>query len=102
MPGVVFSPSNDGHVRAYSTADGTVLWEYDTMRPFETVNGVSARGGSIDGPGVVVAGGMVFVTSGYSRNGGVPGNVLLAFAPSVRLDVHADELKRRAEPATQK
>jgi polyvinyl alcohol dehydrogenase (cytochrome) len=81
MPGVVFSPSNDGHVRAYASADGELLWDVDTMREFDTVNGVAARGGSIDGPGVVVAGGMVFVTSGYSRNGGVPGNVLLAFAP---------------------
>jgi polyvinyl alcohol dehydrogenase (cytochrome) len=81
IPGVVFSPSNDGHVRAYATADGKVLWDFNSMREFETVNGVKARGGSIDGPGVVVAGGMVFVTSGYSRNGAVPGNVLLAFAP---------------------
>jgi len=53
----------------------------DTMRAFETVNGVKAQGGSIDGPGAVVVGGMVFITSGYPRNGGVPGNVLLAFAP---------------------
>ena len=63
------------------TSDGKVLWDFNTMRDFETVNGVKARGGSIDGPGAVVAGGMVFVNSGYSRNGGVPGNVLLAFAP---------------------
>jgi polyvinyl alcohol dehydrogenase (cytochrome) len=81
IPGVVFSPSNDGHVRAYASADGKLLWDFNTMREFETVNGVKARGGSVDGPGVVVAGGMVFVNSGYSRNGAVPGNVLLAFAP---------------------
>jgi polyvinyl alcohol dehydrogenase (cytochrome) len=81
IPDVVFSPSNDGHVRAYAAADGKVIWDFDTMRAFDTVNGVAARGGSIDGPGVVVVGGMVFVSSGYARNGGVPGNVLLAFAP---------------------
>jgi len=45
------------------------------------VNGVQGRGGSLDGPGVVVGGGMVFVNSGYARFGGMPGNVLLAFAP---------------------
>ncbi len=45
------------------------------------LNGVKARGGSIDGPGAVIVGGMVFISSGYPRNGGVPGNVLLAFAP---------------------
>jgi polyvinyl alcohol dehydrogenase (cytochrome) len=81
LPGVVFSGSNDGHIRAYSSADGKLLWDFATMREFETVNGVKARGGSIDGPGVVVAGGIVLVNSGYSRNGAVPGNVLLAFAP---------------------
>jgi polyvinyl alcohol dehydrogenase (cytochrome) len=81
IPGVVFAGSNDGHMRAFAAADGKVLWDVNTMREFDTVNRVKARGGSIDGPGAVVAGGMVFVLSGYSRNGGVPGNVLLAFAP---------------------
>jgi polyvinyl alcohol dehydrogenase (cytochrome) len=81
IPGVAFASSNDGHVRAYAASDGKVLWDFNTMRDFETVNGVKARGGSVDGPGAVVVGGMVFVNSGYSRNGGVPGNVLLAFAP---------------------
>lgn len=81
IPGVVFTTSVSGHVRANDAATGAVLWDFDTMRPFTTVNGVKAEGGSIDGPGPVVAGGMVFVNSGYPRNGGAPGNVLLAFAP---------------------
>jgi polyvinyl alcohol dehydrogenase (cytochrome) len=80
IPGVVFASSVDGHMRAHSAEDGSVLWDFDTVREFQTVNGVKARGGSIDGPGAVVAKGMVFVTSGYPRNGGIPGNVLLAFA----------------------
>ena len=81
IPGVVFAGSNDGHVRALDARDGSVVWDFNTMREFDTVNGPKAKGGSIDGPGAVVVGGMVFVTSGYARNGGVPGNVLLAFAP---------------------
>ena len=81
MPGVVFSGSNDGHLRGYSAEDGKVLWDFDSLREFQTVNGVQARGGSLDGPGAVVVNGMVFVNSGYSRFGGIPGNVLLAFAP---------------------
>jgi hypothetical protein len=32
-------------------------------------------------PGPVIAGGMVFVGSGYVFGAGIPGNVLLAFAP---------------------
>jgi polyvinyl alcohol dehydrogenase (cytochrome) len=80
IPGVVFSGSLDGHLRAYSTRDGTVIWDVDTIRSYDTVNGVKASGGAIDGPGPVVSGGMVFVNSGYMRFGGAPGNVLLAFA----------------------
>ena len=79
IPGVVFATSTDGHIRAHSAEDGALLWEFATMRDFETVNGAKARGGSIDGPGPVVVNGMMFINSGYPRNGGVPGNVLLAF-----------------------
>jgi polyvinyl alcohol dehydrogenase (cytochrome) len=81
LPGAVFSGTLGGILRAYSAEDGKVLWEYDTARSFETVNGVKAKGGAIDGPGAIVIKGMVFVNSGYSRFGGLPGNVLLAFAP---------------------
>ena len=79
IPGVVFATSVDGHLRAHSAEDGRVLWDFNTAREFDTVNGVQAKGGSIDGPGAVVVDGMVFLTSGYPRNGGIPGNVLLAF-----------------------
>jgi polyvinyl alcohol dehydrogenase (cytochrome) len=79
IPGVIFATSMDGHIRAHAAEDGRTLWDFDTGREFETVNGVKARGGSIDGPGAVVINGMVFISSGYPRNGGVPGNVLLAF-----------------------
>ena len=45
------------------------------------MNGVRGKGGSLDGAGPVIVGGMLFVNSGYARNGGMAGNVLLAFAP---------------------
>jgi polyvinyl alcohol dehydrogenase (cytochrome) len=80
IPGVVFSGGADGALRAYSSDDGKVLWTFDTNRDFTTVNGVKADGGSIDGPGPVVAGGMVYVTAGNGGIVGSPGNVLLAFA----------------------
>jgi polyvinyl alcohol dehydrogenase (cytochrome) len=79
IPGIVFSPSNDGAVRAYSTKDGAVMWTFDANHEFTTVNGVPARGGSMYGPAPVVAGGMVYVSSGYGTFGLRPGNVLLAF-----------------------
>lgn len=79
IPGVVFSGSNDGVLRAYSTRDGSILWEFDTNRNFETLNGVPAKGASMHGGGPAVAGGMLYVNSGYGDHGGRPGNVLLAF-----------------------
>jgi polyvinyl alcohol dehydrogenase (cytochrome) len=81
IPGVVFSGSLDGHLRAYSAEEGRVLWDFNTVRDYATVNGVRARGGSLNGPGAVIVNGMLFVNSGYARLGGIPGNVLLAFKP---------------------
>lgn len=77
----VLSGSVDGHVRAYSTKDGRVLWDYDMLKTFVTTNGVEASGGSLDSAGPTVAGGMIFVNSGYGLYGGQPGNVLAAFGP---------------------
>jgi polyvinyl alcohol dehydrogenase (cytochrome) len=80
IPGVVFSGSIDRHLRAYSTKDGAILWDFDTAGPYKTVNGIEAKGGSLDGAGPAIAGGMLFVNSGYPVFGGMPGNVLLAFS----------------------
>lgn len=76
---VVLSGSMDGHLRAYAAKDGKILWDFDTLREFETVNGVKGFGGSLSAAGPVVINGMVFVQSGYSALGGMPGNLLLAF-----------------------
>jgi polyvinyl alcohol dehydrogenase (cytochrome) len=64
IPGVVFSPSNDGGVRAYASDTGAILWTFDTNQSFETVNGVRAHGGSMNGPAPVVVGGFLYVSSG--------------------------------------
>ncbi|HKA55104.1 MAG TPA: PQQ-binding-like beta-propeller repeat protein, partial [Candidatus Binatia bacterium] len=80
IPGVVFSGSVDGHLRAYSTQDGRVIWDFDTIQDFSTANAMEGKGGSLDGPGPTVVGGMLFVNSGYGFWGGMPGNVLLGFS----------------------
>jgi polyvinyl alcohol dehydrogenase (cytochrome) len=80
VPGAVFSGSADGGLRAYAADDGEVIWTFDANRTFETINGVEARGASFDGPGPVVAGGMMYVLSGDAGFVGRPGNVLLAFS----------------------
>jgi polyvinyl alcohol dehydrogenase (cytochrome) len=81
IPGVLFSGTWDGRLQAISTRDGKVIWEYDTSKEFQTVNGVKANGGSMSNSGATVVGGMVFANSGYSHHGGItPGNLLLGFS----------------------
>ncbi len=70
---------NAAWIRAYASADGSIVWTYDTNRTFETVNHVAAHGGSMNGPAPVVVGGMLYVSSGYGAFGSRTGNVLLAF-----------------------
>ena len=82
IPGVVFSGGVSGYLRAYATDDARLLWEIDTAREYTTVNGISAHGGAMDGPGPIIVDGMLYVNSGYAQWGGLPGNVLLAFEVS--------------------
>ncbi len=83
-PGVVFAGHLDGHVRAYAEADGEVLWEYNTKREVETVNGVTGRGGSMSGAGPTLGDGHLVVNSGYGLYFHEPGNLLLVFAPEAQ------------------
>lgn len=78
-PGVIFAGALNGLLRAYSMDDGKILWSTDTRREYQTVNGVTARGGSIDSSGPVIANGLLIVNSGYDKFGQIPGNVLLVF-----------------------
>ena len=80
IPGAVFSGSVDGHMRAYGTEDGKVIWEFDAGKEFKTVNNVPANGGSFDGAGPTIVNGVLYTYSGYGMWGGQPGNVLLAFS----------------------
>jgi polyvinyl alcohol dehydrogenase (cytochrome) len=78
IPGVVFAGSLDGHLRAYDTRDGSVLWDFDTAQEFPTINGLRAHGGSLNGAGPAIVSGMVYVNTGYTNAMG--GNVRLAFS----------------------
>jgi polyvinyl alcohol dehydrogenase (cytochrome) len=80
IEGVAFSGAMDGILRGYSTVDGSVIFELDTVRSYETVNGVRAQGGALDGAGPTIAGGMMYVNSGYPNGGGMPGNVMIALS----------------------
>ena len=81
IPGAILGGGYDGILRGFSTANGELLWQFNMLREFQTVNGVAAKGGSMGAPGPTVAGGMLFAGSGYIfGERGTPGNVLLAFA----------------------
>jgi polyvinyl alcohol dehydrogenase (cytochrome) len=80
IPGVVFSGSMDGGLRAYNTQDGQIIWTFNANRSFDTVNGIPATGGSLDAAGPVIANGMLYVTSGNGGPFGSAGNVILAFS----------------------
>ena len=82
IPGAVFAGSLDGHLRAYDTRDGSVLWDFDTVQEFHTTNGLRAHGGSLNGAGPAIVSGMVYVNTGYTN--AMAGNVLLAFSADTK------------------
>lgn len=79
IPGAVIAGHLDGRLRIYDANDGSVLWEYDTRQPVQSVSGEMAQGGSMSGGGPAVGDGMLYVNSGYGIYFHMPGNVLLAF-----------------------
>jgi len=90
IDGAVVAGAMDGILRAYAADSGEILWQFDTVREFDTLSGVTGRGGSFGGgSGPVLADGMLYVNSGYGIYDHMPGNVLLAFG-----------LAESAEPGT--
>jgi polyvinyl alcohol dehydrogenase (cytochrome) len=83
IPGVVFSTTTDGHLRAYSTDEGKILWDFDTAaQKYQTINGVKDQvGGTLDVAGPTLADGLMYIISGYAgAMSGPPNNVLLVFS----------------------
>jgi polyvinyl alcohol dehydrogenase (cytochrome) len=83
IPGLVLSTTIDGHLRAYDATNGKIVWDFDTAaQKYQTINGIKDQsGGSLDVAGPVLAGGMMYIISGYAGAlGGAPNNVLLAFS----------------------
>jgi polyvinyl alcohol dehydrogenase (cytochrome) len=79
---LVLSGGWDGMFRILSSSTGELLWQFDTVRTFETVNGVEARGGSMGAAGPIVSGKRLFVPTGYvGVKNGMQGNALLMFSP---------------------
>jgi polyvinyl alcohol dehydrogenase (cytochrome) len=97
-PGVVYAGALDGMLRAFDASNGDILWDYNTHREFSTLNGIKGLGGAIEADGPVVAGGKLFVTSGYDKWGEMPGNVLLVFSLVDRQGKAAELSSESREP----
>ena len=82
IDGVLITGTIDGRLLALDADSGDVLFEFDTVREYATVNGVQGIGGAIDAHGIAAGAGLLLVNSGYGRVGGTSGNVLLAFRPT--------------------
>jgi polyvinyl alcohol dehydrogenase (cytochrome) len=78
-PELAFSGGLDGRIRAYDIESGGILWQTETAIAYEADNGIQGHGGAIDVAGQVVAGDWLYVLSGYSMFGQLPGNMLLAY-----------------------
>ena len=76
---LAFSAGLNGVLRAYDLESGEILWETISAAPFQGVNGIEGHGGAVDVGGQVLAGDWLYLQSGYSMFGQLPGNVLLAY-----------------------
>lgn len=79
IDGAVVAGSLDGYVYVLDAVDGGLLWKFDSVKQYEGINGVTGRGGSIDGGAITAVNGLLLISSGYGRI--MPGSVLLAFKP---------------------
>lgn len=76
IPGMIFAGTMDGVMRAYDERTGAVVWQFDTATQFMARNGDEAKGGILNGAGVVaVAQRHLYVISS---------NVLLALSPQTK------------------
>lgn len=81
--GLQLDRNQGGGLTAFRIADGSKVWFAPPPDcPGEATRCSPAQSAALTAiPGAVIASGMLFVNSGYSRFGGMPGNVLLALIP---------------------
>jgi len=83
IPGVVFAGSLDGILRAYAAGTGKVLWSANLgQTSYRPLNAAAAmKGSTMNGAGPAVAGGTLYVVTGYQTSNPRAKNLLLAFSP---------------------
>jgi polyvinyl alcohol dehydrogenase (cytochrome) len=81
IDGAVIAGSLGGDVFIFDGKTGEVLNKLETIGPKQTINGIAAKGGSIDAHALSAGAGMIFVNSGYSTFNQTGGNALIAYRP---------------------
>ena len=81
--GLVIEGSLDGILRAYDARDGKVAWSFDVgQASFQPLNAAAPRkGDTMNAGGATVAGGALYLVSGYQSSNPKAMNLLLAFTP---------------------
>lgn len=78
ISGTVFAGGMDGVMRAHDADTGKVLFQIDTAKPFISISGEMATGGSFGGgSGATAKNGLVVISSGYGIYAHMPGNMLM-------------------------
>ncbi len=81
VDGAVLAATLSGEVMIFDGKSGALLNTLDTLGPKPTINGIDAKGGSIDSHALTAGAGMIFVNSGYGAFNQTPGNALIAYRP---------------------
>ena len=71
----------DGRVYVVERKTGKLVAQWDTAQDFQTVNGVTANGASVDNASIIAVNGLVLVNSGYGLFAQGAGNVMIAYKP---------------------
>jgi polyvinyl alcohol dehydrogenase (cytochrome) len=82
VDGTVVAATLGGEVFVFDSKTGEVLKRFDTIGAHATINGVEAKGGSIDSHGLSAGAGVILVNSGYGAFGQTQGNALIALKPA--------------------
>ena len=98
VDGAVVTAGLDGRLHIFDGVDGRVLFQLDTARPYQTINGIEGAGGSVDSHSTAAGAGMIFIGSGYGAFSQPHGNVLLGFRSLAPLAIERWHKRDRPGP----
>jgi polyvinyl alcohol dehydrogenase (cytochrome) len=81
VDGAVIAATLGGEVMIFDGKTGQLLNTLDTIGPKPTINGIDAKGGSIDSHSISAGAGMIFINAGYGQFNQTAGNALIAYRP---------------------